>query len=220
MKIILIPGLGYNCRIFENLELSDYDTQCLNWIDPKQNEKLNDYSQRIFSQIDNYDDELVIIGHSLGGIVAQEIASIKKVDQIILISSIKSRQEMPWSFKIIKPLFLHKLFTKEISINTLGFWGKNHGFETQNEKDLFKDMVGEQTNFYLQWALKSLSLWKEPKISNSTKIFQIHGTNDKTFPFELIDKPNVVVKNGSHIFIHKQAKKTSELIIELIKNVV
>lgn len=220
MRIILIPGLGYNCRIFENLKLSDFNTQCLNWIEPRPNEKLNEYSQRIFNQIDNYDDELVIIGHSLGGIVAQEIASVKKVDQIILISSIKSRQEMPWSFKIVKPLFLHKLFTKEMSINTLSFWGKNHGFETQNEKNLFNDMVSEQSNFYLQWALKSLSLWREPKIPNSTKIFQIHGTNDKTFPIKLIDKPNVVVKNGSHIFIHKQAKKATELITERIKNVV
>lgn len=127
---------------------------------------------------------------------------------------------MPRIFKMVKPFFLHKIFTKELSIKTLNFWGKNHGFETQNEKELFKDMVGKQTNNYLQWALKSLSMWRKPTIPSSTEIIQIHGTNDKTFPIKLIDKPNVVVKNGSHIFIHKQAEKATELIVEGIKKVV
>ena len=174
MRIILIPGLGYNCRIFENLDLSDFDKQCLNWIEPFPNEKLREYSQRIFNQIENNHEKLIIIGHSFGGIVAQEIASFERIDQIILISSIKSRKEMPWHFKIVKSLFLHKFFTKQMSIKTVNFWGKTHGFETQNEKELFKDMVGHHTNTYLQWALKSLSSWQETKIPNSTTIFHVN----------------------------------------------
>jgi len=217
LRIILIPGLGYDCRIFENLELSDFDTECLNWIEPKPNEKINEYSQRIFNQIDNADKKTILIGHSLGGIVAQEIASVNRIDLIILISSIKSRREMPRSIRMVKPFYLYKLFTKKSSINTVKFWGKKHGFVTKKEKELFKSMVGKQTNRYLQWALRELSLWQEPKIPNSTKIMQIHGTNDKTFPIKLIDNPDVVVENGSHIFVYKQAKKATELISERIK---
>jgi len=220
LRIILIPGLGYDCRIFENLDLAKFNTECLNWIEPKPNEKLKEYSQRLFNQIDIADEKIMLIGHSLGGIVAQEISSVKKVDQIILISSIKSRKEMPLSFKIVKPLFLDKLFTKELSIKTVKYWGKSHGFENKEEKEFFKSMVGKQTNSYLQWALRELSTWKEPKIPNSTKLIQIHGADDKTFPIKLINKPNVVIENGTHIFVYKQAQKTSDLISRAQKNVV
>jgi len=217
MKIILIPGLGYDYQIFKNLNLMDFETECLNWIEPKPKENIHEYSQRIFKSIENDSTEITIIGHSLGGIVAQEIASIKKIHKIILISSIKTRKEMPFFFKIIKPLNLEKLFTKEICIKTVNFWGKNHGFETKNDKELFKNMVGKQTNKYLQWALKELSLWKEPKIPNSTRIIQIHGSNDKTFPIKKIRNPDIVIENGSHIVVYKQAKRISEILTEQIK---
>jgi pimeloyl-ACP methyl ester carboxylesterase len=218
VKIFLIPGLGYDHRIFKNLDLSVLATECINWIEPNRNEKIHEYSKRIFSHIEKTDDEITLIGHSLGGIVAQEIASIRKVNKIILISSIKSRKELPLSFKIVGLLHLYKIFTKEISIKTIKYWGKNHGFQTPKEKDLFKSMVGKQTNKYLQWALRELSSWQEPNIPNSTKLIQIHGTNDKTFPFKLVDNPDFIIENGSHILVYKQATKISELITKQIIN--
>jgi pimeloyl-ACP methyl ester carboxylesterase len=219
MKIILIPGLGYNCRIFENLNLTNLDIEYLNWIEPKNGEILHDYSQRLFSKIKKTSKKIILIGHSLGGIVSQEIASVNKIEKIILLSSIKSRKEMPFSFKIVKPLLIDKLFTKELSLKTIRFWGKNHGFDTEDDKALFKSMVEKQTNKYLQWALRELSIWQEPEIPNHTKLAQIHGTKDKTFPFKLIDKPNFIIKNGTHNFVYKQAEKTTEILHREINQV-
>ncbi|MFK7904813.1 MAG: alpha/beta fold hydrolase [Chitinophagales bacterium] len=216
MKVFLIPGLGYNHQIFENLDLSVFDTAYINWIEPEPNEKIHEYSKRIFRQVENTDEEITLIGHSLGGIVAQEIASVRKIDRIILISSIKSRKEMPLSFKMVRPFHLDKLFTKERSIKTVKFWGKSHGFQTIKEKELFKSMVGKQTNKYLQWALRELSSWQEPNIPRATKLIQIHGTNDKTFPIQLVHKPDFVIDEGSHILVYKRAAEISELIIRTI----
>ena len=74
MKLILIPGLGYDCRIFENLDLTNFDVECLNWIEPKTNEKIHDYSQRLFAKIKNTSERITLIGHSFGGIVAAAFA--------------------------------------------------------------------------------------------------------------------------------------------------
>jgi len=217
VRIILIPGLGYNHRIFENLDLSYATVECLRWVDPKVNEPINDYSIRLLDQIEKLDEEVILIGHSFGGMVAQEIASVKKVRQIILLGSIKSRSEIPYYFKMVRPLHLHKLFTKEISINTLKYWGKNHGFETQATQSLFKSMLNEQTNTYLQWALHALSSWQEPT-SNNAPLFHIHGTKDGTLPFRYIKNPDVVIENGTHIFMHKQGARTSEIIRHRLEN--
>ena len=216
MKILLIPGLGYDCRIFDNLDLSEFDVQRLDWIEPNASETIHDYSQRLFSKVKNTSEDLVIIGHSLGGMVAQEIASVNKIEKIILISSLQSRKELPFSFKLIKPLMLHKFFTKAMTINTIRFWGKSHGFDHESYKALFKSMVAKQTNSYLQWALRELSSWKEPKDLSKTKIVHIHGTKDKTLPYKLILNLDFTIEEGSHICVLKKADKISEL----IKNVV
>lgn len=218
MKVYLIPGLGYDCRIFNRLDLQDLDVTEINWIEPKADENIHEYAQRLFSQVAKTNEKIILIGHSLGGVVAQEIASVNQIDKVILISSIKSRKELPLTLKLVKPLRLDKFFTKGISIKTIKFWGKSHGFETEADQELFKSMLGKQTNLYLQWALRELSSWKEPKVSPETKIIHLHGTKDKTLPFKLIDKPDFIIEGGSHICVHKQAEQISEWIRKIAKS--
>lgn len=214
MKIFLIPGLGYDCRIFEKLELNSFDIEYINWIEPKENENFHEYAKRLFFKKIKKNEEVVLIGHSLGAMIAQEIATLINVKKIFLISSIKTRKELPFSFRVLKPLKLYKLFTKEISIKTVKYWGKSHGFINKSEQDLFKSMVDLQTNNYLQWALKSLSIWKQPILPKATTLFQIHGTNDKTFSIKLIDNPDKVIEGGSHIMVYKKPQLISQIIIK------
>ncbi len=216
MRLIFIPGLGYDQRIFRNLKLPNFKVQYLNWIEPLAKESISDYAQRLYNPIKTSSDKTILIGHSLGGIVAQEIACKNNIDKIILISSIKSRKELPLYFKIVAPLRLHKFFTNELCLKTVKYWGKGHGFDTDERKDLFKSMVGNQSNTYLQWALKALSTWQTPSIPALTDIFHIHGTNDKTLPYRLVEHPDFTIVNGSHICVLKR----SEVIAELIKKIV
>jgi len=211
MRLLLIPGLGYDDRIFHNLDLSEFEIEYLNWIEPLKNEHVHAYAQRLFATAKTSSKKTILIGHSLGGIVSQEIASVQPIEKIILVSSLKSRKELPLSFKIVKPLRLSKLFTKWVCIKSVRFWGKSHGFDTVTTK-LFKSMIKKQTNTYLQWALKALSSWQEPKIPDTTEIIRIHGTNDKTLPYKLIEKPDLVIKNGSHICVINKAEIISEFI--------
>ncbi|MFK8046054.1 MAG: lipase family alpha/beta hydrolase [Crocinitomicaceae bacterium] len=216
MKVYLIPGLGFDHRIFERLELNKIDFEYLNWIDPKKNETIKDYAIRFSDRIDDKLKEIVLVGHSLGGIIAQEIAAIKSVRKIILISCIKSRKELPLHFRIVKPLRIHKFFSKKLTAKTIKYWGKNHDYETPEEQELVVDMVSKQSNNYLRWALKQLSVWKKPEVDSGTKIFQINGGLDKTFPLKLIVQPNEIVKNGGHFMVYKHSKIISTLIVKEI----
>lgn len=211
MRLIFIPGLGYDDRIFHKLKLADYDIEYLNWIEPLKNEHIHDYSKRLFATAKPSSKKTILIGHSLGGVVSQEIASTHQIEKIILVSSITSRKEIPLTFKIVKPLRLDRFFTKGICIKSIIFWGKRHGFNAETTK-LFKSMIGKQTNSYLQWAFRALSTWKAPKVPASTKIIRIHGTNDKTLPYNLISKPDLIIENGSHICVINEAVTISEFI--------
>ena len=219
IKIYLIPGLGYNCRIFERLNFIDYKVSCLPWIEPKNDESIRDYSVRLFKEIPLPGERIVLVGHSFGGIVAQEIAVEKRVEKIILISSVKSQVEVPSSIKLISRFKLYKLFTRELSIKTVKYWGKAHGFTDRNERELFKDMLREQSNHYLQWALKALSEWRRPVLPEVTEIFQMHGAEDKTFPLRLIESPDAVIENGSHIMLYKRPEQIEKILNREIRGI-
>lgn len=215
MKVYFIPGLGFDHRIFKNISLDNVDVEYLDWIEPVKNESIADYANRLSKGIDKK-DRTIILGHSLGGIIAQEMAEILPVDKIILISSIKSRKEMPFQFRVVKPLFIHKLFSKELTAKTIKYWGKSHDYETIEEQNLVADMVNKQSNHYLQWALRQLSIWKHPNaetnIDTDTEIIQIHGDLDKTFPIKLIRQPFKEIKNTGHFMVFKKAEIISEII--------
>ncbi|MFK7948011.1 MAG: alpha/beta hydrolase [Saprospiraceae bacterium] len=217
MKIYLIPGLGYTHRIYEKMSLNDFDVTYLNWIEPKRNETIQNYAKRLFKDLPKTNEKIVLIGHSFGGIISQVIAEYQSINTIILLSSIQSRIEMPLFFKMVKPFRFYHFFTKEISIKTVKYWGENHGFETEKERELFSEMVGSYSNNYLQWALKTLSNWQTPNISKTTKIVQIHGTNDKTFPIQFIKNADVIIEDGSHVMVYKQSEKIRDVIIQQLK---
>lgn len=200
MTIYQIPGLGFDHRIFQHLELGMMKS--LDWIDPVKGESLATYAERLAKGIDKQEDN-VIIGHSLGGIVAQEIAMIKPIRKILLVSSIRSRAELPRKFRIIRPLGLHKLFTKGPTLRTVKYWGKGQDYETPEEQALFKSMVGKYSNTYLQWALKELSGWQGVDLPPDTSVCQINGDRDKTFPISRIKQADHIIPNAGHFMVYK-----------------
>lgn len=212
MKIYLIPGLGFDNRIFEKLELRGIERTFLNWIEPKKNETLKEYAVRFSKSIETNSEDVILIGHSLGGIIAQEIAAILPVSKIILISSIKSRNELPNHFKIMKPLGIYRLFSKELTAKTIRFWGKRHDYETSEEQLLVVDMVNKQSNNYLRWALRQLSIWNEPETSSKTEIFHIQGDLDKTLPLKLIKNLDKRIKNAGHFMVYRKSKLINEIV--------
>ncbi len=213
INIFFIPGLAFDKRIFKNLDLSEYNCHYIEWIEPEKNEHLIDYSKRMIQDF-VFDESAtnVIVGHSFGGVIAQEIASSVKVDQIILISSIKSRDENPWHFKIVAPLRLHYLFRKYATLLFFPLWGSWHDYKTKEEQDLFKSMISKQSNHYLRWALQNLSLWKGPDRNKNYSLFHIHGKKDKILPYKIVKAPDVTYEDGGHILIFKKGLEITAII--------
>ena len=93
-EVYMMPGMTANPLIFERIILPDnFKINYLVWLMPLDNEKLDDYIFRFSKSI--VGENIVLIGVSFGGIIVQEIAKIKPVHKIIIISSVKTSKELP-----------------------------------------------------------------------------------------------------------------------------
>jgi len=75
-SIYLIPGLGYDTRIFGKINWGKYTTKKLEWINPHPKEIIKDYATRMSKKI-NDNDLNILIGHSFGGAMARKRSWIR-----------------------------------------------------------------------------------------------------------------------------------------------
>jgi len=209
-QLYFLPGLGFDERIFNNLELENKNINYLKWLEPNRNETLGDYVKRIAEQIIPSDKPLILIGHSFGGIIVQEISKFIDVKKLIIISSIKSKEEIPITFSFLKIFPLYKLINTNLIIKSFPIWAKAFGYNSEKGRKLFVEMLSNSSDNYFKWAMDKIINWSDDN-SRSKNLIHIHGTNDKTFPIRLIKNP-IVIKDGSHFMVNSKAEIISEIL--------
>ncbi|MFD1292711.1 alpha/beta hydrolase [Lutibacter holmesii] len=212
--IYLMPGLAASPKIFEYLKLptAKFEIHYLEWILPTSvQETLQDYAQRMAAFVT--EENPVLVGVSFGGILVQEMSHFLNVKKIILISTIKSSNELPNRLKIIQKTQLYKLFPSK-SVSKFEEYAKYaFGDFAKKRVKLYKEYLSVRDELYLNWSIENVLKWnqKEP-LKNCV---HIHGTDDHIFPIKHI-KNCILVKNGTHEMIIFKAKTISKLISEAI----
>jgi pimeloyl-ACP methyl ester carboxylesterase len=195
-EIYLLSGLGADKRVFD-------------WIDPTDNESIESYAKRLLGQIKT--ERPTIIGVSFGGMVTVEIAKQIETDKVILISSAKTRSDIPLYFKIVGQFRLNKLVPTRIfkSVNGLTYWF--FGTATKKENELLKNIIKETDNRFLKWAIDKIVNWRNTTLM--TNLTHIHGTDDKILPYKSADAK---VSNGGHLMIVNKGKEISGLLRQIL----
>lgn len=209
-KAYFIPGLGFNEEVIAPISKEGLALETLNWIEPKRHESIRSYAARMAKKIKTK-EPIILIGHSFGGIIAQEMSQFIDLRQIILISTCKSREENSLGLKSLSPLKLNKIINKKLILKTFPLWSKSYGYETTEEMDTFKSMIQKNTDTYLDWALKSISVWSRNYVIE-TPIVHIHGDKDRTFPIKNIKNVTHLISGGNHFMIYKKAKEISDIL--------
>tara|TARA_B100001741_G_scaffold152896_1_gene126312 strand:+ start:2173 stop:2802 length:630 start_codon:yes stop_codon:yes gene_type:complete len=209
-----MPGMAASPKIFELIKLPrNISVNYLVWIKPLKDEPLNSYALRM-SRFIKYKDP-ILVGVSLGGVLVQEIAKIIKCEKIIIISSIKSRSELPTSMIMAKHTKIHKLlpikWIEDIENLALFVFGN----KIKIRVSLYKKYLSERDPEYLKWAINSLVNWQQNNFLEST--IHIHGEDDNIFPINMIMKPVIKIK-GSHAIILTKANWFNENLPRLILN--
>ncbi|MEQ9186337.1 MAG: alpha/beta hydrolase, partial [Cryomorphaceae bacterium] len=114
-KIYLIPGQGSDARIFSKIEFPEgYEVVYVAYELPNEGESMADYARKLARQIEE-DTGFILIGVSLGGMLASEIAEFKHPKQVILIASAQNANELPKRYTFQRRLPLYKLVGPKLS---------------------------------------------------------------------------------------------------------
>lgn len=208
LTLYFLAGLGFDGRIFRKLELPEGPKVYLDWLDPLKGESIQEYAIRMSRQVEGEPGKAVFIGQSFGGVVMQEMARQVAPAKTLIISSIKSRAENTASFKLLGLLPLHYLISKKLMLKSFPLWAANNGYETEDEQQLFLDMVGRHSPRYLRWATRELGKWQGASLEN---VAHIHGTRDKTFPARRVSGATLV-EGGNHFMVYNRPREVSEFI--------
>ena len=207
--IYFLAGLGFDKRIFEKLILQNVIIKHLKWIEPEPNEDFDNYIKRIADQISSDNTRIILVGHSFGGIVVQKISKLIPTEKVIIISSIKSKQEMSIPLKLFKYFPLYKMFNQKVILRSFPFWARAFGYNSEKGRNLFIQMISSCSDNYFKWAMNKIVHFEG--IDEVKNLYHIHGTNDKTFPIKRIKNP-IPIKDGSHFMVYSKTEEVSEVL--------
>ncbi|MEC5143997.1 Alpha/beta hydrolase [Chitinophaga sp. 180180018-2] len=205
--IYFFSGIGADSTIFRNLKLPGYRKVYISWIPALPNESLTQYAGRIKSQITV--ENPYIIGLSFGGIVAVEVSKQIWVKKMVLISSVRTKDELNKRQYFFMRLGLYRIIPGSLLRRTNFLTYRYFGARTETDKKaLTKLLQGTDVTFF-RWALKSIAYW-DNKVAPERTI-QIHGTVDRVIASRFVH-PDYRIKGGGHIMVFNRADTISKII--------
>ena len=211
--VYFISGLGADERVFQFLDLSPIEHQFIKWNEPRKNESLSNYCTELAEQIDTT-KEVILIGISFGGMIAQEISKIVRCKKVVIISSVKTKMEFSWQLKLASKLQIHKIaplwFLTLSNKLTANYY---FGTQSKQESKLLHQIIKDTNPKFLVWAIDQIMNWKNDDYPPN--LIHIHGTSDKIFPITNI-KNVIEIPNGGHFMIVNKASQIERLIFDNI----
>jgi pimeloyl-ACP methyl ester carboxylesterase len=208
-KVYFISGLGADERIFEPMLqlLPNVKAIHLNWIMPHDDEAIEDYARRMCARIT--EPLPTIIGLSFGGMMAIEMAKIIPIKKIILISSAKTKFEIPLMFKLSRIFPFYKIIPiKKFSSNNL-VMRFIFGVKTHEQLAALRAVVNHGIDEFNIWAMNKVVHWQNMDVPDN--VVHIHGKADKVLPFRYI-KNALGIKHGSHLMLITRAVEIADIV--------
>ncbi|HET8837382.1 MAG TPA: alpha/beta hydrolase [Flavobacteriaceae bacterium] len=198
IHVYFMPGMAASPEIFEYIKLpkETFQMHFLKWKLPQKKESLESYALRMVQDIEH--KNCVLIGVSLGGIVVQAMSEFLSLRRLIIISSVKTRFELPRRMRWARITGLYHLlptfmvnYVEKLDFLPLGKFVKKR-------LKLYKRYMEVKNKHYLDWGFRKMIFWERKKPLEG--IVHIHGEKDIVFPIKYI-KNCIVVPSGTHIMI-------------------
>ncbi len=209
--LFLLSGLGADKRVFDFLDFGGHKIHHIVWINPLKNEPIQEYATRLCKQIHLANP--ILIGVSFGGMIAMEIGKIIQTEKIILISSARTKKDIPLSFKLAGKLKLHHTIPPSFVANNNPVTNWLFGAKTTSEKELLSSILKDTDIQFSNWAIDKIVKWDN--VDSLQNVTQIHGTNDRILPFK---EAKFAIKGGEHLMIVNRADEVSRAIKDALND--
>ena len=213
MKTVYVfSGIGADERVFHKIDFSLYNVHFVQWIAPTKNETIEDYSLRLAAQITT--ENPILVGLSFGGMMAVEVSKHISTEKIIIISSAKSKNEIPFYFRLAGKLGVTKIIpaTALIKVNLFTNWFFSN--RTVEDKKMLSAILNDTDPAFLKWAINTIATWQNTHCPHN--LYHIHGDADRILPYKFVTC-HETIKEGAHLMIVNRSAEVNELLNKLIK---
>ncbi|MBE9583673.1 alpha/beta hydrolase [Mucilaginibacter sp. JRF] len=211
-RIYLIPGLGADCRIYKNIDLTGHNVIHVNWIEPASTDTLTSYTQKLINKYDIQPGS-ILIGNSMGGMVAVEIANIMPMSKTIIISSIKTCDEASAYFGFFRTIPIYKLIPTKLFTSVGPLVRFVFGRMKPDDQALFQDMLKKSSPAFVKWAMGAILNWNN--INIPPNVYHITGSSDLLFNCRKA-KGAQIIEKGTHIMIFDRAEEINQLLKKIL----
>lgn len=212
----LIPGLGADHRLFGRIDLPGHRVIAHDWPTMPAGSTLADLAARLAERVDRTVPH-ALVGVSMGGMVAQEMALITRPARTIIISSWKGPQEMPMPVKLLRGTHAEKLLTPVFMKHALPMVRWQMGLETKADNDLFDAFVAATPLEQVRVQTAAVLGWEGPA-EPVAGLVHIHGDHDRLMPISPI-KGAEVIRGGGHFMVFNRAIEVGSAVHEALSSI-
>tara|TARA_R110002051_G_scaffold226498_4_gene289147 strand:- start:659 stop:1291 length:633 start_codon:yes stop_codon:yes gene_type:complete len=208
-----MPGMAASSAIFEYIDLPPerFELHFLEWTIPVVGISFTEYAENMCSNIIH--ENVVLLGVSLGGLLVQEMSNFVLVRKVIIVSSVKTRYELPKRMLFARYTKAHKLLPTGLISNVELLAKYAFGESVTKRLSLYERYLSIRDKSYIDWCIDQLVNWDCEKPCDN--LVHIHGEKDNVFPISNITDYLPVV-NGTHTMIIHRAKWFNENLSTII----
>ncbi|MCS6991097.1 MAG: alpha/beta hydrolase [Chitinophagales bacterium] len=196
--IYFFPGLATDGRLLNGYRFSE-PVVVVNYPKPTPQETLEAYARRL-GALYEFDDNSILIGFSLGGMIAAVIREQISVRKVITIASLVNC-DRPWWISLPLWLPLHRWLPDRVLRAIIVLLGDVFTSKSREQRQLLCDMVLKADMDFVRWALEAVPRWAGCRYTND--IVKIHGDRDRLFPLSYA-AADIVIAGGQHFVIVQQ----------------
>jgi len=212
MKAYFISGIGADKRLFSYVELPPgLEPEYIEWIAPGEKESLQEYAIRLFTPYSS-DKPFILIGLSLGGIVAVEIAKQFPPLCTVIISSVPVSSQLPPYYKLARKINLQShipagFFKITATLKHFIF------MKSRTHKKLMRQVIWDGDSRFIKWGMNAVLFWTNEVLPSPLK--HIHGTRDEVFPVKYAN-PTHIIDKGGHMLVISRAAAINNILQEIL----
>jgi pimeloyl-ACP methyl ester carboxylesterase len=207
LHFYLIPGMGANAQLYAHYQLPG-EIHVLDWPAQGNSTTLADYAKILAENITTENN--VIVGSSMGGMVATELSHLLHPKATILLSAPCSHQQFPLLLRALKHIGLHGLLRPNQIYRLAKSADLFMGFENATHRQMFYDMLKSNGPEFLHFSVKAVLEWQHNGEPTGPYV-HILGVRDRLFKSEKMANP-IIIKDAGHFATFEK----SDLICRLI----
>lgn len=212
-EVYILSGLGADERVFEQIDFGPHTPIFIPWESVNPDQSFESYIRQLSRHVQTPDP--ILIGISLGGIVAQEMSTLFHDCPVLIISSVRTRPELPPLMRFSGKTGLHKLIPikRVLKNKQLNYW--LFGTKTETEKKILDQILADSDPVFTKWAIGQVANWKRKERARAN-VLHIHGDQDRIFQIRHVN-PDYIIPEGTHFMTVSKHEEVSRAIQDALK---